>query len=93
MRTEERVQLEIEAGNVELEAYGVSSVDVDRICEAPVKSIVNEQDTLLYELRLQLTVKKWAENSLKQDCPQRTKEYKDLIKITEKRLATAKNQV
>ena len=89
MRTEERVQLEIEAGNIELEAYGSSSVDVDRICEAPIKSVVHEQDSLLYEMRLQLTVKKWAENSLKQDCPQKTKEYQDLIKITDKRLTNA----
>ena len=48
----ERVQLEIESGNVILEDIGTEIIDVDSMCEAPVKSIVDDQTNLLYELRL-----------------------------------------
>ena len=51
-RTVERVQLEIESGNIILEEYGTDIIDVDSMCEAPVKSIVDDQTRLLYELRL-----------------------------------------
>ena len=48
----ERVQLEIESGNIVLEESGTDIIDVDSMCEAPVKSIVDDQTRLLYELRL-----------------------------------------